>query len=127
MSDVRVALVTGGGSGIGKASAIALSRSGRHVVIADRNLEAARTVAHDLADAGNRALGLHVDVADSASVDAMVDRTKEAYGRLDVLVHCAGIASAKPVLELSDEEWRTVLGVNLDGTFFVTQIGRAHV
>jgi len=121
----KVVVVTGGGSGIGRASAELLARHGAKLVIADRDADAARTVATGIAAAGGTAFAFPVDVADSAQVDAMVRQCLDRWGRIDVLVHCAGICPRAPVLDMSDEEWCSVLRVNLDGTFFVARaVGR---
>jgi NAD(P)-dependent dehydrogenase (short-subunit alcohol dehydrogenase family) len=121
-----VALVTGAASGIGRAAARALAREGAAVAACDRNLEGAEAVARELTDSGGRALALALDVADSAAVDAAVERTLAELGPIDVLVNCAGIAPRTPTLELTDDEWRRVVAVNLDGTFYVSRaVGRA--
>ena len=117
----QVALVTGGGSGIGRASARALAREGARVVVADRNVEGAEAVREAIEQSGGSALAVAVDVADPQSVQALVDRTLATYGQIDVLVNCAGIAPRKPVIEMTDEEWRQVIAVNLDGTFYVSR------
>ncbi len=116
----KVALVTGGASGIGAASARLLAMHGAQVVVSDVNGEGAAVVAHEIGG-----LALTTDVADPAQVAAMVERTMQAHGRIDVLLHAAGIFPRDPYFEMSDEAWRRVLGVNLDGTFYVTRdVGR---
>ncbi|MBI4506216.1 MAG: SDR family oxidoreductase [Chloroflexi bacterium] len=123
--DRQVALVTGAGSGIGRASALALARQGLRVAAVDRDLAAAEAVRQQMAAAGGTALALTVDVADSAAVDAMVAQAGAALGSPDLLVHCAGIAPRQAVLDMSDHEWRQVMAVNLDGTFYVARaVGR---
>lgn len=123
--DGKVALVTGAASGIGRATARRLAREGAAVAVCDRNLEGAETVAGELLGSDLRAIALSVDVADSASVQAAVDRVVFQLGPIDVLVNCAGVAPRTPTLELSDDEWRRVIGVNLDGTFFISRaVGR---
>jgi NAD(P)-dependent dehydrogenase (short-subunit alcohol dehydrogenase family) len=120
MSDLRdkVTLVTGAASGIGRACALRFARSGANVAIADRNAAGINEVCSQIAVQGGTALPLEVDVGDSRSVDQMVARVVEAYGRLDVLVHCPGIVHVAPVSRMTDDQWRNVLRVNLDGTFF---------
>jgi len=110
-------LVTGAASGIGLASARALAEAGASVVLADRDLSAAEREAAAVRGDGGDARAAHVDVADRASVEALVG----ACGAIDVLVHCAAVGPNGPALELGDDDWRRVLGVNLDGTFFVTR------
>ena len=117
----KVAIVTGAGSGIGKASALALVRAGYAVALAGRRKELLEDVARE---AGPDALTLAVptDVADPASIRALFARTKEAFGRLDVLFNNAGIgAPAGPLEDLSLEQWRAVVDTNLTGSFVCTQ------
>jgi len=124
----RSALVTGGASGIGHASAIALAREGAAVAVVDRNAQAAAEVAESIRAGGGRATALALDVSDSAAVRDVVARVREDFGRIDALVHCAGICPRRPLLEMSDEEWRNVLAVNLDGTFYIArEVGRVMV
>jgi NAD(P)-dependent dehydrogenase (short-subunit alcohol dehydrogenase family) len=123
--DGKAAIVTGGASGIGRASSLLLARHGARVVVADRDEAGARAVREDIVAAGGNAIAVGVDVGDPADVIAMVQRAQEAFGRIDVLLHGAGICPRKPVLEIGDDEWREVMRVNLDGTFYVTRdVGR---
>lgn len=117
----RVAIVTGAGSGIGKASALALLRDGYCVALAGRRMEAlAQTAAES--GAGERALPHSTDVSDPESVRALFAATKERFGRLDVLFNNAGIsAPATPLEELTFEQWQSVVDVNLTGPFLCTQ------
>jgi rhamnulose-1-phosphate aldolase/alcohol dehydrogenase len=103
----RVALVTGGASGIGRATARMLAARGAHVVVADLNLAGAEEVADEIeaAHGGRRALAVPVDVTDEAAVVEAVTRTVLAYGGLDVLVASAGLASSAPVTETSLDDW----------------------
>ena len=118
----RVALVTGGASGMGLACAKLLAQNGAFVAIGDRNLRGAEQVRDEILAGGHEALALHVEVSSSESVQAMVDRTIERFGKIDMLVHCAGGSlGRKDVVDLSDDEWHTVIRVNLDGTMFVTR------
>jgi NAD(P)-dependent dehydrogenase (short-subunit alcohol dehydrogenase family) len=122
----RIALVTGAGSGIGKASATRLLQDGWRVVFAGRRLEALRaaiTAAGDpFGDIGQRALAVSADMTDAASVAALFDQTRSRFGRLDVLFNNAG-TGAPPVLleDLSVEQWRTVVDTNLTGVFLCIQ------
>jgi NAD(P)-dependent dehydrogenase (short-subunit alcohol dehydrogenase family) len=118
----RVALVTGAGSGIGRASAKLLAQNGASVVVADRNLSGAETVRDEILAAGHEAIALEVEVSSSASVNAMVEQSIQRYQKIDILVHCAGGAGdRKNVVDLTDDEWHTRIGINLDGTMFVTR------
>ena len=106
----KVAIVTGGASGIGAAIARDLAARGARVVVADYNLEGAQKLA---AEAGNGALAFKVDTADATQVKAMVDFAVEQFGRLDLAVNNAGIAGAdKPVGEIELDDWHRVIGVN---------------
>ena len=120
-SAVKVAIVTGASSGIGKASALALSRAGYSVVLAGRRKELLEGVAREAAP-GARMLAVPTDVADVASIKALFARTKETFGRLDVLFNNAGIgAPAGPLEDLPFEQWKAVVDTNLTGSFICTQ------
>jgi NAD(P)-dependent dehydrogenase (short-subunit alcohol dehydrogenase family) len=120
-SAVKVAIVTGASSGIGKASALALSRAGYSVVLAGRRKELLEGVAREAAP-GARMLAVPTDVADVASIKALFARTKETFGRLDVLFNNAGIgAPAGPLEDLPYEQWKAVVDTNLTGSFICTQ------
>lgn len=115
----KVALVTGGGSGIGAGIAQVLAESGAAVAIGDLNGEAAVAVATALPGTGH--LGLRLDVTDRASIDQAVRQIEQRPGPVDVLVNNAGISSVAPFLEITDTDWDRLLGVNLRGVFVVTQ------
>ncbi len=111
----KVALVTGGGAGIGEACCRRLAAGGARVAVADRDRAAAERVADELQDA----IAVRVDVSDPADVDAMVAVVREQFGRLDVAVNNAGIGGLRaPIAEQSPDSWREVLAVNLDGVFY---------
>ncbi len=121
-SQNKVALVTGGGSGIGKAVALALAGAGYEVLIAGRRHEALERVAGEAAAAGLRVIGVVADVREPASVRALFARTKEAFGRLDLLFNNAGTgAPAVGLEELTYEQWKAVVETNLSGAFLCTQ------
>ena len=118
----KVALVTGAGSGVGKAASLALAKAGYAVVLAGRRKEAIEAVAGEIGSAGGEALAVATDVADPASVNALFAAARERFGRLDVLFNNAGTgAPAIPVEDLSFEQWRTVVDTNLTGPFLCTQ------
>jgi len=118
----KVAIVTGAGSGIGKAVAIALLQEGYHVALAGRRKERLEEAVAGAGAAGARALVVPSDVADPPSVRGLFDRTKEAFGRLDVLFNNAGTnAPGIPLEDLSVEQWKTVVDTNLTGVFLCTQ------
>lgn len=118
----KVAIVTGAGSGIGRASALALLRAGWKVALAGRRadaLEATRSAAGDLA---SQALAVPTDATDPAAVKALFTATKAAFGRLDLLFNNAGMgAPSIPLDELTVEQWKAVVDINLTGVFLCTQ------
>lgn len=118
----KVALVTGAGSGIGRHVALALLREGYSVVLAGRRVEPLEMVATDAGSASSRALVVSTDVSDPASVQALFAKTKETFGRLDVLFNNAGVnAPSIPIEELTYEQWKEVVDINLTGSFLCTQ------
>ena len=124
----KVALVTGAGSGIGKGSAQALAQAGARVIAADINHEAAQVTASEIEKQGGQATALPVDVADSASCNELVRRAVEWAGKLNILFHAAGIsARGTAIADLSDEAWLRVIGINLNGTFYMCRAVVPHL
>ena len=123
MSDQRrVAIVTGGGSGIGRACALALVKSGFAVAVAGRRTDALEETARLAGESNSRVLPVTTDVTSEASVQQLFARTVEAFGRVDVLFNNAGMgAPPVPLEELSVEQWQAVVDVNLTGPFLCTQ------
>src|SRR5437762_2797130 len=117
----RVAIVTGGGSGLGRQMATALAEMGADVVLCARNAERCAQTAAELSALGVRALGLRCDVTSADDVRAMVERAKAELGTIDILVNNAGRAWVAPVASMSVEDWRRVLDVNLTGAFLCSQ------
>jgi len=122
----QVAMVTGAASGIGKEIARKFAAEGARVVIADLNGNAAEATAAELDGAG-RALGIGMDVANEAQVEAGVARAVEAFGRLDILVSNAGIQTVAPVHEFDFAKWKQLLAVHLDGAFLTTRAVLRHM
>jgi NAD(P)-dependent dehydrogenase (short-subunit alcohol dehydrogenase family) len=120
-SNGKVALVTGGGSGIGKASALALAKEGFAVVVAGRRPEPLQAVVAEIEGLQGKALGVPTDVGNPDSVRALFAKTKETYGRLDVLFNNAGFGAAGPIEELPYERWKAVIDSILNGSFLCTQ------
>ncbi len=120
-SNGKVALVTGGGSGIGKASALALAREGFAVVIAGRRPEPLQAVVSEIEGLQGRALGVPTDVGDPESVEALFAATKAKFGRLDVLFNNAGFGANAPIEELEFARWKAVVDTILTGSFLCTQ------
>jgi NAD(P)-dependent dehydrogenase (short-subunit alcohol dehydrogenase family) len=118
----RIALVTGAGSGIGRATALALQANGYAVVLAGRRLAALQATAAVAGSGGGRMLPVACDVTDPASVDAAFALTKSTFGRLDVLFNNAGcFPPPTPLEDLSFADWRSAVAVNLDGAFLCAQ------
>ena len=121
-SSPKVAIVTGAGSGIGKAVAVALAREGYSVVLAGRRKEALEATALEVKQANAKALVAPTDVADPASVRDLFAKTKDAFGRLDLLFNNAGVSGgAIPLEDLPYERWKAVVETNLTGAFLCTQ------
>ena len=118
----KVALVTGAGTGIGKAVALALMKDGYDVVLAGRRQDKLEETANEGKSTGAKSLVVPTDVSDAASIKALFAKTKATFGRLDVLFNNAGIgAPAVPLEELPLETWRKVVDTNLTGMFLCTQ------
>jgi sorbose reductase len=122
----QTALVTGGGRGIGAALAHALAEAGSDVAVADLNLAAAEQTAERLKAVGVRSMAVEVDVTKAEQVILMVDRVVSTWGRLDIAVNSAGIASRSRAEDLDEEAWDAVVGVDLKGIYLCTrEEGRA--
>src|SRR5437870_8927824 len=119
--DKKVAIVTGAGSGVGKAVGLALLREGYHVSLAGRRKDALEKVAAEAGDARSRALVVPTDVCDPQAIRALFAQTKSAFGRLDLLFNNAGIGAAGLLEDLSVEQWKAVVDTNLTGSFLCTQ------
>src|SRR5438552_3977557 len=117
----RIALVVGGGSGIGQAGAEGMAAQGAHVIVADIVPEDAKGVAERILDAGGKATPVQIDVRGTAAVDAMVDAVMRDHGRLDVLLTTPAMNLRKRLLDYSDEEFDRVIELNLKGTFRVAR------
>jgi NAD(P)-dependent dehydrogenase (short-subunit alcohol dehydrogenase family) len=121
-SNGKTAIVTGAGSGIGRATALALLDQGYSVALAGRRPEALGQTINKAGEAGSRALAVPTDITDPDSVRALFEATRNAFGRLDLLFNNAGTgAPAIPLEELSIEDWRRVVDINLTGAFLCTR------
>ncbi len=118
----RVAAITGGALGIGRATALLFAAEGATVALGDVEVDAANTVVKEIIQGGGRAMAVGVDVGDAAQVQAFVDRVVAEYGRLDVMFANAGIAHSAPFLEHPEAQWHRVLRVNLTVVFLCCQI-----
>jgi NAD(P)-dependent dehydrogenase (short-subunit alcohol dehydrogenase family) len=117
----RVALVTGAGHGIGKATALALARAGAHVALVDIDEVAAGKVAADVAALERRSLAVGADVGDLANIDRMVRQVTETLGPIDILVNNAGVTRRAYIMDLTEGDWERIMRVNAKGVFFCLQ------
>ncbi|HKC98273.1 MAG TPA: SDR family NAD(P)-dependent oxidoreductase, partial [Methylomirabilota bacterium] len=113
----KVALITGASRGLGRAIALALAEAGADVSLAARSKAALEETAHLATPRGHRALVVPTDVSSYAEVDALVQRTIRELGRLDIVVNNSGVAKVAPLVEMTPEDWRFMLDVNLTGVF----------
>jgi 3-oxoacyl-[acyl-carrier protein] reductase len=121
MSDRKVAIVTGGGQGIGRAITLDFAEAGIDVVVADINLETAETAAAEAAAAGSAPLAFELNVADARNVEALVEKVSEKYGRIDYLINNAGITRDALMMRMGDDAWQAVIDVNLTGTYLCSK------
>lgn len=115
--DGKVAVVTGGAQGIGKASALALAAEGARVMIGDVDDRGATQTLQQIEEAGGEAIFLHTDVASSPEVGALIDKAVERFGKLDVLFNNAGVAIPGTVVEITEEDWERAIAINLTGVW----------
>jgi len=113
----RVAIVTGGARGIGKSIATQLALSGANVVIADVAEEMAKSTAEEVSQKGSEAISIGVDVSSLSSVEEMVKKTLDKFGRIDILINNAGVTRDALVMRMKEEDWDLVLDINLKGAF----------
>jgi NAD(P)-dependent dehydrogenase (short-subunit alcohol dehydrogenase family) len=123
----KVAIVTGAGSGIGRAIAHGLAGEGASIAIADIDGEKGEAVAHEIGATGAHAFGIAIDVSDARQVNAMVEETVKRFGRVDILVNNAGRAARGFVGQMTDEDWDAVIAVNLRGTYLCSRAAVAHM
>lgn len=123
----KVALVTGGASGIGQAACILLAREGADVAVVDIDLEGAKKTVVEVEAEGRRGLAIKTDVSQVSEIQAMVDQAIDKFGHIDVLINNAGILESINVLDLTEAQWRKSLGVLLDGVFFTAQAVGRHM
>jgi 3-oxoacyl-[acyl-carrier protein] reductase len=117
----KVAIITGASKGIGKGIAVRYAREGASVVLASRSMDLLTSIAGQIHQGGGKALALEVDVCRWESVEAMVNKTVEYFGRLDIMVNNAGISMAQPSEELPSQDWKRALDTDLSGVFYGCQ------
>ncbi len=118
----KTALVTGGGSGHGRTIALALAASGASVAVSDLNIERADECAEQIQDLSGAAIALHTDVSNRFQAANMIERTRDAFGKLTVLVNATDVFHPEPMLTIDEWNWRRQLEVNITGAFFCTQL-----
>lgn len=118
----RVALVVGAGAGAGRAIALTLGRKGASVAVSDINIERADRIADAIRAHGGAAIALQADVSNRFQAANIIERTRDAYGRIDALVNAVGIFHAEPLLNVDEWNWRRQIEVNITGVFFVSQL-----
>ena len=123
----RVAVVIGGTSGIGRVLALGLAEAGADVVPSSRRAERVEAAAREIEERGRRSLPVVSDVTDRRSLEALRDRALEAFGRVDILVYCAGKTRRVPTLEMTEADWQDVMETNLTGAFRAGQIFGRHM
>jgi len=119
--DGKSAFVTGGARGIGKSIAVALAESGANVAIVDIDIDEAQKTAEEIRRLGVKSIAVNTDVTDEAQVDAMVNEVVSAFGKLDIAFCNAGIALNAPADEMTLEQWKRVIDINLTGVFITAQ------
>ncbi len=117
----KVAIVTGSGSGLGKAMVMRFAEEGASVVVADINQQGIDTVVRELTQAGKTAVGFKVDVTKPSELAELMKAITAQFGRIDILVNNAGVQRNKPFLQMSNEDWDYVIDVDLKGVFFCIQ------
>lgn len=125
--DGQVAVVTGGGSGIGKAVSELLARAGAHVTVADRDMAAATDVANGITAERAVAFAHQADVSVEAAVERLFAATVERDGHIDILVNNAGLAIRRPAVDLATDEWERVVAVNMTGVFLCARAAARHM
>lgn len=123
----KVAIVTGGGRGIGKATAFALAREGAKVVVGATTVTEIKGVAKEIKRENGQALAIPVDVTQKRAVENLVKKTIDAFGQVDILVNNAGVAIHNPIAKIKEEDWDLNIAVNLKGTFLCTQAVFQHM
>ena len=117
----KVAIITGGARGIGRAIAKRYAIEGAYCVIADINIDEAKETAEKISENGGKAIAIKLDVTKQDDIESMVDTIVKKYGKIDILVNNAGVVEIQPILEITYENWDRVFDVNVKGLFFTLQ------
>ena len=123
----KVAIITGGGSGIGRATAELFAREGANVVVADYKIDTGQEAVQMIKDEGGQALFVEVDVSDSAQVEDMVRTTLDAYGGIDILFNNAGVLLFGTVVDTDEEAWNRLMSINLTGAYLCSKAVIPHM
>jgi NAD(P)-dependent dehydrogenase (short-subunit alcohol dehydrogenase family) len=123
----KIAIVTGAGRGIGRATALAFAQEGAHLVLAARSVSEIESVAKEVRSVGRQALPVQTDVTNKSDVDSMVQQTLERFGKVDILVNNAGVGYLKPIPDIREEDWDLCINVNLKSVFLCTQAVFTHM
>ena len=123
----HVAIITGSGRGIGRATALAFAKEGADIVLAARTETEIASVAEEVEQLGRRALAIPTDVQLKSDVDKLVTSTLETFGKVDILVNNAGVAIHNPIYKIREEDWDLTMAVNLKGVFLCTQAVFSHM
>jgi len=123
----RTAVVTGSTRGLGRAFAQALAEAGANVVIVGRDASEAVAVSDEIRTLGVASLGVAADVTSRDDVERLLEQTVDEFGRADILVNNAGVCIHKPAVDVTDDEWRYVMGVNVDGLWIASQVFGRHM
>jgi len=118
----KVALITGGGRGIGKEIALRFAKEGIDIALCDVNLEDARKTAEEIEGLGRKVIAFNTDVTNSTQVQDMIDKILDKFSKIDILINNAGITRDNLILRMTEEEWDRVISVNLKGTFLCTKM-----
>ncbi len=117
----KIAVVTGAGQGIGRATALHLAEAGARLAVADINAAAAEDTSAVIAESGRESLAIHADVGSVAEIDRMIAETKDAFGRIDIIVNNAGVTRFLYVMDVGEDDWDRIHRVNARGVFFCMQ------
>ncbi len=123
----RIAIITGGGRGIGRATALSFANEGADIVLAARTETEINSVAEEIKDMGRKTLPIVTDVQLKSDVESMVNKAFTAFGKIDILVNNAGVAIHNPIPNIREEDWDLTMAVNLKGVFLCTQAVFGHM